>query len=66
MKLRERVAEARRQLPQGPAVKDYLFLEGPADLNGGRSRPPVPFISANNIYCWLGSLDLWIYHLHGR
>ena len=28
MKLRERVAEARRRLPQGPEVKDYEFLEG--------------------------------------
>jgi predicted dithiol-disulfide oxidoreductase (DUF899 family) len=33
MKLREQVAETRRRLPQGPVVKDYLFLEGPAQLD---------------------------------
>jgi len=27
----------RRQLPQGPPVKDYIFLEGPADLGAGDS-----------------------------
>jgi predicted dithiol-disulfide oxidoreductase (DUF899 family) len=37
MRLRERVAEARRRLPQGPAVKDYMFLEGPEDLRAGDS-----------------------------
>jgi len=35
MKLRERVAELRRQLPQGPIVEDYEFLEGPAEFNAG-------------------------------
>jgi predicted dithiol-disulfide oxidoreductase (DUF899 family) len=35
MKQRERVAELRRHLPSGPAVQDYAFEEGPADLNGG-------------------------------
>src|SRR5262249_52259212 len=37
MKLRERVAELRRKLPQGPVVKDYVFTEGPSDLNVGDS-----------------------------
>src|SRR5687767_5686504 len=35
MKLRERVAELRRRLPQGPVVEDYVFIEGPEDLNAG-------------------------------
>jgi predicted dithiol-disulfide oxidoreductase (DUF899 family) len=35
MKLRERVAELRRQLPQGAIIEDYTFVEGPADLNAG-------------------------------
>ena len=35
MRQRERVAELRRQLPQGAAVEDYNFLEGPAHLEGG-------------------------------
>src|SRR5579872_4355786 len=36
-KQRERVAEMRRHLPQGAAVQDYEFEEGPRDLNGGDS-----------------------------
>ena len=43
MKLRERVAELRRQLPQGAVVEDYDFVEGPADLNAGDGRLE-PFI----------------------
>lgn len=35
MKLRERVADLRRQLPQGAVVQDYAFTEGPADLDTG-------------------------------
>lgn len=29
----ERVAALRRELPQGPEMKDYVFQEGPADLS---------------------------------
>jgi predicted dithiol-disulfide oxidoreductase (DUF899 family) len=32
---RKRVAELRRQLPTGARVADYVFIEGPADLNAG-------------------------------
>jgi predicted dithiol-disulfide oxidoreductase (DUF899 family) len=35
MKQRERVAEMRRQLPEGAAVQDYEFEEGPRDINAG-------------------------------
>jgi predicted dithiol-disulfide oxidoreductase (DUF899 family) len=35
MQHREQVAELRRQLPQGAAVQDYVFEEGPADLDAG-------------------------------
>src|SRR5207249_2683080 len=35
MRHRERVAALRRQLPTGPVVEDYLFQEGPVDLNAG-------------------------------
>jgi predicted dithiol-disulfide oxidoreductase (DUF899 family) len=35
MKLRERVAELRRQLPEGAIVEDHTFIQGPADLNDG-------------------------------
>lgn len=35
---REKVAELRRALPRGPALQDYEFLEGPADLDAETSR----------------------------
>ncbi len=35
MRQREHVAQLRRNLPPGPAVKDYVFKEGPADLDAG-------------------------------
>ncbi len=35
MRQRERVAELRRRMPQGPTVPDYEFLEGPASLDDG-------------------------------
>lgn len=35
MRHREGVAELRRSLPPGAAISDYVFHEGPADLNGG-------------------------------
>jgi predicted dithiol-disulfide oxidoreductase (DUF899 family) len=35
MEHRERVAEMRRQLPEGAAVQDYEFEEGSRDLNAG-------------------------------
>ncbi|MEU5026686.1 DUF899 family protein [Streptomyces milbemycinicus] len=37
MRHRERVAAQRRALPQGPAVDDYVFIEGPADVDAGDS-----------------------------
>jgi predicted dithiol-disulfide oxidoreductase (DUF899 family) len=35
MRLRERVAELRRQLPQGAVIQDYVFEEGPSNLGAG-------------------------------
>jgi predicted dithiol-disulfide oxidoreductase (DUF899 family) len=35
MRLRERVAELRRQLPRGSRVRDYEFEEGPSNLDEG-------------------------------
>ncbi|HXC49385.1 MAG TPA: DUF899 family protein [Candidatus Limnocylindrales bacterium] len=37
MQQRERVAELRRRLPPGAIVEDYVFEEGPADLEAGDS-----------------------------
>jgi predicted dithiol-disulfide oxidoreductase (DUF899 family) len=41
MRQRERVAELRRHLPQGPVVQDYVFQEGPSGLDAGMSRSPA-------------------------
>lgn len=35
MRQRERVAQLRRQLPEGAIVQDYVFEEGPASLDAG-------------------------------
>jgi predicted dithiol-disulfide oxidoreductase (DUF899 family) len=37
MQQRERVADMRRHLPEGAAIQDYEFEEGPRDLNAGDS-----------------------------
>src|SRR5215467_7247047 len=59
MKLREQVAEARRRLPQGPEVKDYVFLEGPADLNAGDS--PTRTVHLSELFTG-SDRSLVIYH----
>ena len=37
MRQQEKIAEMRRKLPPGPEIQDYVFEEGPADLNAGDS-----------------------------
>ena len=44
----ERVAEMRRQLPPGPVVQDYVFLEGPRDLAAGDD--PVTTIRLSELF----------------
>jgi predicted dithiol-disulfide oxidoreductase (DUF899 family) len=39
MRQRERVAELRRRLPQGATIQDYVFEEGPANLEDGDAPP---------------------------
>ncbi len=60
MKQRERVAELRRQLPQGAVVKDYLFQEGPADVNAGDA--PVRTVRLSELFSAPGRA-LVVYHL---
>jgi predicted dithiol-disulfide oxidoreductase (DUF899 family) len=48
MRHRERVAELRRQLPEGPAVDDYVFLEGPRDLAAGDG--PVQSVRLSQLF----------------
>ena len=48
MKIREKVAELRRRLPQGPVVRNYTFIEGPADLDAGDT--PTPEVQLSELF----------------
>jgi predicted dithiol-disulfide oxidoreductase (DUF899 family) len=48
MQQRERVAELRRHLPEGVAVDDYLFHEGPSDLDAGDE--PVKTVRLSQLF----------------
>ena len=60
MKHRERVAALRRALPQGAALQDYEFLEGPADLDAGDE--PIHTVKLSGLFT-VASRPLVIYHL---
>lgn len=60
MRHRERVAELRRNLPKGAVVQDYVFQEGPADLDAGDS--PVRAVKLSELFSAPGR-PLVIYHL---
>ncbi|KUJ66167.1 hypothetical protein ACZ90_39995 [Streptomyces albus subsp. albus] len=60
MRHRERVAELRRRLPPGPVVDDYVFEEGPADLDAGDA--PVRTVRLSELFTGPGR-DLVVYHL---
>src|SRR4051812_44595240 len=60
MRHRERVAEMRRHLPPGPALKDYEFIEGPADLDSGDTSTRTVHLS--ELFTEPGR-PLVIYHL---
>ena len=60
MRQRERVAELRRALPQGAAVEDYEFLEGPASLASGDE--PVTKVRLSQLFT-APDRSLVIYHL---
>jgi predicted dithiol-disulfide oxidoreductase (DUF899 family) len=57
---REVVAALRRALPQGPVVEDYVFEEGPADLNAGDE--PVGQVRLSELFTAPGR-SLVVYHL---
>src|SRR5688572_24535796 len=48
MNQRERVAELRRQLPEGPAVEDYVFEEIPGKLNEGEN--PIQTVRLSQLF----------------
>lgn len=64
MHQRERVAELRRQLPQGATIPDYQFQEGPHDLNAGDA--PVRTVRLSELFT-KPSRALVIYHfMYGK
>ena len=60
MKLRDRVAELRRQLPHGAVVEDYAFTEGPAELDAGDT--PVRTVRLSELFS-TPNRAVVIYHL---
>src|SRR3979409_1406253 len=60
MRQRERVAELRRQLPQGAPIQDYQFEEGPRDLDGGDA--PLRTVRLSQLFT-KRNRSLIIYHL---
>jgi predicted dithiol-disulfide oxidoreductase (DUF899 family) len=60
MRQRERVAELRRRLPQGAIIQDYVFEEGPANLDDGDT--PAPTVRLSELFL-MPDRALVIYHL---
>jgi predicted dithiol-disulfide oxidoreductase (DUF899 family) len=60
MRHRELVAALRRKLPQGAAIEDYVFYEGPADL--GLGDEPVRSVRLSELFS-RPDRALVIYHL---
>ena len=64
MRHRETVAARRRALPEGPAVDDYLFTEGPSDLDAGDI--PVREVTLSELFT-APDRPLIIYHfMYGK
>src|ERR671926_347303 len=59
MRQRERVAELRRNLPEGTPVQDYQFEEGPRDLNAGDA--PVRTVRLSELFT-RPNRSLVVYH----
>ena len=64
MRQRARVAELRRHLPQGAAIQDYQFEEGPRDLNSGDA--PLHTVRLSELFT-IPDRSLIIYHfMYGK
>jgi predicted dithiol-disulfide oxidoreductase (DUF899 family) len=60
MRQREHVAELRRNLPPGPALEDYKFIEGPVDLDSDDTSTRT--VRLSELFTGAGR-PLVIYHL---
>jgi predicted dithiol-disulfide oxidoreductase (DUF899 family) len=60
MRQRERVAEIRRNLPDGAAIQDYQFAEGPRDLSAGDA--PMGNVRLSELFT-KPDRSLVVYHL---
>lgn len=60
MRQREKVAAQRRALPEGPPVDDYVFIEGPADLDDGDT--PIRETTLSGLFT-APQRPLIVYHL---
>ncbi|MDT0611052.1 DUF899 family protein [Streptomyces lancefieldiae] len=64
MRHREKVAAQRRALPPGPPVDDYLFIEGPDDLEAGDT--PVREVTLSGLFT-APDRPLIVYHfMYGK
>ena len=64
MRQRERVADLRRRLPLGAVVQDYVFEEGPANLNAGDT--PVRKVRLSDLFTG-PNRSLVVYHfMYGK
>jgi predicted dithiol-disulfide oxidoreductase (DUF899 family) len=64
MHQRERVADLRRRLPEGAIVQDYVFEEGPADLDAGDT--PIRTVRLSELFTGAGR-SLVVYHfMYGK
>ena len=59
MRQRERIAELRRNLPEGAAIQDYQFEEGPRELDAGDA--PVRTVRLSELFT-KPNRSLVIYH----
>src|SRR5947207_13097841 len=60
MRQRERVADMRRRLPPGAIVQDYVFQEGPANLDAGDS--PIKSVRLSELFS-APDRSVVVYHL---
>lgn len=64
MRQRERVAELRRHLPQGAAIQDYVFDEGPPSLDAGDT--PVRKVRLSELFTRANRTVVVYHFMYGK